>query len=61
MQVSLRKGREGLHLMGAIMEFLRAWWVVVVPVGFILVLAYALNPRRKKEFQDDANIPFDDK
>ena len=46
--------------MATVGEFLHAWWIILVPIAFIALLFYAFNPKRKKEFQDDANIPFDD-
>ena len=42
-------------------EALSVWWMWLIPAAFIAVLVYAFNPRRKKQFQKDAEIPFDDK
>jgi cbb3-type cytochrome oxidase subunit 3 len=31
-----------------------------VPIAFVLVLVYVLNPKRKKQFQKDARIPLEE-
>lgn len=41
-------------------EVIGAWWVWAVPVAFVAVLFYAFNPKRKKEFAEDARLPLDD-
>ena len=46
--------------MNTIGDALSVWWMWVVPVAFIAVLVYALNPKRKKQFQRDARIPLED-
>lgn len=43
-----------------IRDVLGAWWVWAVPVAFIAVLFYAFNPRRKKEFEEEARVPLED-
>ena len=40
-------------------EIIAAWWVWAVPVAFVVVLVYAFNPRRKKEFETEARVPMD--
>lgn len=41
-------------------EILSAWWLWAVPVAFVAVLIYALNPRRKKQFEEEARVPLED-
>jgi len=36
------------------------WWVWAVPLAFVAVLVYALNPKRKKEFDAEARVPMED-
>ena len=40
-------------------QVIASWWIWVVPAAFVAVLVYAFNPKRKRQFQDDARIPFD--
>lgn len=37
-----------------------AWWFWAIPIAFIAVLVYAFNPKRKKEFQEEARVPLED-
>jgi cbb3-type cytochrome oxidase subunit 3 len=46
--------------MNTIGDALSVWWMWVVPVAFVAVLVYVLNPKRKKQFQRDARIPLED-
>jgi len=39
---------------------LQAWWMWAVPIAFVAVLVYALNPKRKKEFDAEARVPLED-
>jgi cytochrome c oxidase cbb3-type subunit IV len=39
-------------------EFAQTWGLAFFVVLFLIVLAYALWPSRKKQFDDDAQIPF---
>lgn len=41
-------------------DVLSAWWFWAVPLAFVAVLVYALNPRRKKEFEEEARVPLED-
>lgn len=41
-------------------DILGAWWIWAVPLAFVAVLVYALNPKRKKEFEEEARVPLDD-
>lgn len=41
-------------------DILGAWWFWAVPVAFVAVLVYALNPKRKKEFDEEARVPLED-
>lgn len=36
------------------------WWMWAVPVAFVAVLVYALNPKREKEFAEEARVPLED-
>lgn len=40
-------------------QIIAAWWIWAVPIGFLAVLAYVLNPRRKKQFAEEARVPMD--
>ena len=42
----------------AVAEFAQTWGLVYFLVMFALVLAYALWPTRKKQFEQAANIPL---
>jgi cbb3-type cytochrome oxidase subunit 3 len=42
------------------METVIQYWWLIIPLAFVVVLLYAFNPRRKREFEDDADIPFRD-
>lgn len=42
-------------------NMLSVWWLWAVPIGFAAVLIYALNPKRKKEFDAEARVPLEDK
>lgn len=37
-----------------------SWWIWAVPVAFVAVLLYAFNPKRKKQFKDEARVPLED-
>ena len=39
---------------------LSTWWIWAVPVAFVAVLVYALNPKRKKQFEEEARVPLED-
>ena len=39
---------------------LSAWWMWAVPLAFVAVLVYAFNPKRRKEFEDEARVPIED-
>ena len=41
-------------------SILSAWWLWAVPLAFVAVLVYALNPKRKKEFEEEARVPLED-
>lgn len=41
-------------------NMLSMWWVWLVPIAFVAVLVYALNPKRKKEFEAEARVPLED-
>jgi cbb3-type cytochrome oxidase subunit 3 len=41
-------------------DALSVWWMWVLPVAFVAVLVYVLNPQRKNQFQRDARIPLED-
>jgi len=41
-------------------DLLSAWWIWAVPVAFVAVLFYALNPKRKKQFEEEARVPLED-
>lgn len=41
-------------------EAIAAWWMWAVPIAFVVVLVYALNPKRKKQFDADARVPLED-
>ena len=40
-------------------EVLSVWWMWAVPLAFVAVLIYALNPKRKKEFDAEARVPME--
>ena len=42
----------------AVAEFAQTWGLAYFVVVFLLVLAYALWPSRKKQFDDAARIPL---
>ena len=42
----------------ALAEFAQTWGLVYFVVVFLLVLAYALWPSRKKQFEEAARIPL---
>jgi cytochrome c oxidase cbb3-type subunit IV len=42
----------------AVAEFAQTWGLVYFAILFAAVLAYALWPSRKKQFEDDARIPL---
>jgi cbb3-type cytochrome oxidase subunit 3 len=46
--------------MEMIESMLSAWWVWAVPVAFVAVLVYAFNPKRKKQFEEEARVPLED-
>ena len=39
-------------------EVIAAWWVWLVPIAFVAVLVYAFNPKRKKQFEQEAHMPI---
>ena len=41
-------------------NLLSVWWMWAVPLAFVAVLVYVLNPRRKKEFEEEARVPLED-
>lgn len=41
-------------------SLLSAWWMWAVPVAFVAVLVYALNPKRKEQFEEEARVPLED-
>jgi len=41
-------------------NILSTWWVWAVPIAFVAVLIYAFNPKRKKEFAEEARVPLED-
>ncbi len=41
-------------------SLLSMWWLWAVPVAFVAVLVYALNPKRKKQFDEEARVPLED-
>ncbi|MCS0495413.1 cbb3-type cytochrome c oxidase subunit 3 [Ancylobacter sp. MQZ15Z-1] len=42
----------------ALAEFAQTWGLVYFVAIFLCVLAYALNPRRKGEFDEAARLPL---
>jgi len=42
----------------AVAEFAQTWGLVYFAILFAAVLAYALWPSRKKQFEEDARIPL---
>ena len=40
-------------------EFLSAWWMWLIPLAFVAVVAYALSPKRKKVFDAEARVPME--
>ena len=42
----------------AVAEFAQTWGLIYFVVIFAAVLLYAFWPSRKKQFDDDARIPF---
>lgn len=45
--------------MNVFSEILSAWWVWLIPLAFVGVIVYAMNPKRKKEFDAEARVPMD--
>ena len=41
-------------------DMLSTWWIWAVPAAFVAVLVYALNPKRKKQFEEEARVPLED-
>jgi cbb3-type cytochrome oxidase subunit 3 len=37
------------------------WWTLGGIIAAAAVVIYVFNPRRKKQFEKDSKIPFDDK
>jgi cbb3-type cytochrome oxidase subunit 3 len=37
-----------------------SWGIWALPVAFVAVLVYALNPKRKKQFEEEARVPMED-
>ena len=42
----------------ALAQFAQTWGLLYFVGVFLLVLAYALSPRRKKQFDDAAHLPL---
>ena len=40
-------------------EVIAAWWVWLVPIAFVAVLVYVFNPRRRKQFEEEARVPLE--
>lgn len=40
-------------------EFFAAWWMWLIPLAFLVVVVYALSPKRKKEFDAEARVPME--
>jgi cytochrome c oxidase cbb3-type subunit IV len=40
-------------------NFAQTWGLVLFVLGFLGVLVYALNPRRKKQFDEASRIPLE--
>lgn len=40
-------------------ELMSTWWMWLVPVAFLVVVLYAFNPKRKKEFDAEARVPME--
>jgi cytochrome c oxidase cbb3-type subunit 4 len=45
---------ESLH------EFLASFWTVWAVIIFLVIVFWALRPRNRKRFENDAQIPLDD-
>lgn len=41
-------------------DILAAWWLWAVPLAFVAVLVYVLNPKRKTAFEEEARVPLED-
>jgi cytochrome c oxidase cbb3-type subunit 4 len=39
-------------------SFAQTWGLVLFVLGFLGVVAYALNPRRKQQFDEAARLPL---
>ena len=42
------------------MAVLHSWWTVAMLVAFIGIVLWAFSGRRRKQFEEAANIPLDD-
>lgn len=42
----------------ALAQFAQTWGLVYFVVMFVAVLVYALNPRRKQQFDEAARLPL---
>lgn len=40
-------------------EMMSTWWMWLIPLAFLAVVIYALNPKRKTEFDAEARVPMD--
>ena len=47
--------------MDAISGLFGTWWTLGFVVAAAAVLIYVFNAKRKKQFEKDSEIPFDDK
>ncbi|MCA3562108.1 MAG: cbb3-type cytochrome c oxidase subunit 3 [Aestuariivirga sp.] len=41
-------------------NILPAWWVWAAPAAFVAVLVHAFNPKRKKQFEQEARVRLKD-
>jgi cbb3-type cytochrome oxidase subunit 3 len=47
--------------MNALWEFVQDYgWFIGIPILFLVVVAIIYRPGAKKEYQEDAEIPFED-
>jgi cytochrome c oxidase cbb3-type subunit 4 len=44
----------------ALAHFAQTWGLVLLVVGFLGIVAYALSPGNKKKFDDAARMPLDE-
>ena len=43
------------------MTFFHIAWTIALLVAFILIVAWVVNPKRKKRFDEAAELPFDER